>query len=576
MSTKRKFKDDEYKIIHVDVEKIRARPTQFVSSLGESGVFHLCKEVIDNASDEALKSESPCDEIRVDMTDKFIKVSDNGRGIPTDIMQEVYETMQAGTNMTRAGGTTRGENGLGGSTCLLALSSYLKVVSTRPYEKKRLTLEYREACLVNRVLEEYTGNDHGLEVTYSPSHKVLGTSEIPVDRIVEWLSDFDYTLKRGIRFVYNVNGKEYEVRNKELNEYINSNIPVDERLCNDLSFSCGDKLNEIFMEKSYNRHFNVDVVISYSDPEKYKGEDIRHSWMNMIYTPQNGDHVDGVIRGFSRYIREKVVSKNKKLEGVNIKRDIETHMSIVVRAECDFAHMFSSQAKHTVECKELGKAIEKATYDALNRMNNSVINEIVDVVIGNHRARIEGEKARNISSTTKALKTWQKPDSYYPCSSVKTEEPKELFLVEGNSAGGGLKGARNTKYQAILTFRGKSLNIWDLTLDRALASVPWLNLVKVLGCGIGPTFDIKKLNFDKIIIATDADIDGYHIRTGISAFFVKFLPEIVNAGKLYIAEPPLYKLVKNKEVFYVASQTEYLHKCIDSIDDMEIEFPEMK
>ena len=120
------------------------------------------------------------------------------------------------------------------------------------------------------------------------------------------------------------------------------------------------------------------------------------------------------------------------------------------------------------------------------------------------------------------------------------------------------------------------MNVWDLTLDRALASLPWLNLVKVLGCGIGPTFDIKKLNFDKIIIATDADIDGYHIRTGISTFFVIFFPEIVKAGTLYIAEPPLYKLMKNKEVFYVASQTEYLDKCVESIDDMEIEFPEMK
>ena len=115
--------------------------------------------------------------------------------------------------------------------------------------------------------------------------------------------------------------------------------------------------------------------------------------------------------------------------------------------------------------------------------------------------------------------------------------------------------------------------MWDLTLERALQSIPWLNLVKVLGCGIGPSFDIKKLNFDKIIIATDADIDGYHIRTGIASFFVKFLPEIVNAGKLYIAEPPLYKLAKDKDIFYVASQTEYLKTCIDSIKGIEIEFP---
>jgi len=296
----------------------------------------------------------------------------------------------------------------------------------------------------------------------------------------------------------------------------------------------------------------------------------------MIHTPQNGAHVDGIIRGFSRAITERIIRKQKKFESIDIKKDIVAHMNIVVKAGTDFAHMFTSQSKHSVNNKVLGKAIEDAAYSVLSKSNDSVLNEMVEVIIGNHRARIEGEKMRNVASTTKALKSWQKPDSYYPCATIKTPEPKELFLVEGNSAGGGLKGARNAKYQAILTFRGKSLNVWDLTLDRALQSTPWLNLVKVLGCGIGPTFDIKKLIFDKIIIATDADIDGYHIRVGICAFFVKFLPEIIRAGKLYIAEPPLYKLMKDKNVCYVASQTEYLQVCVDSIGGMELEFPEMK
>ncbi|EKC44388.1 DNA gyrase subunit B, partial [human gut metagenome] len=179
-------------------------------------------------------------------------------------------------------------------------------------------------------------------------------------------------------------------------------------------------------------------------------------------------------------------------------------------------------------------------------------------------------------SSTRGLKSWTKPDSYIPCSSVKTDHPKELFLVEGNSAGGGLRSARDPKYQAILTFRGKSLNVWDEDLARVLKSIPWLNLVKILGCGIGPSFDIKKLNFDKIIIATDADIDGYHIRVGMCSFFLKYMPEIIYAGKLYIAEPPLYKLMQGKEPIYVASQTEYIQKCIESIGDVQISFPSNK
>ncbi len=568
-----KFKDDEYKIIHVDVEKIRNRPTQYISSLNEAGAFHLCKELIDNASDEALKIDSPCNQFYIELTDKSIRVYDNGRGIPTDIMQEVYETMQAGTNMTRAGGTTRGENGVGGSTCLLALSSYLKVISTRPGEKKRLTLEYKEGVLVNRVLESYTGNDHGLDVTFMPSRKVLGTSVIPVKLVVDWLKDFEYTLKPGIYVEYSVNGKKHVIERKNLEEYILSIIPDDARLSDILIFSAqADSIPEIFMDKKYGRKLEFDVAVLYSDPEKYKGEDIRHSWMNMINTVENGSHMDGFIAGFAKAVIENIRKRNKKYEDVNFRKDIEAHLNVVLRVNCDFAHMFSSQAKAKVIDPMIKKTIESLTYEWLSRIN---INQISDVVLGNYRARIEGEKMRNVVSSAKGLKTWQKPDQYYPCSSVKTIEPKELFLVEGKSAGGGIKGALNAKYQAILTFRGKSLNVWDLTLDRALQSTPWLNLVKVLGCGIGPSFDIKKLNFDKIIITTDADVDGYHIRVIFCTFFVKFLPEIITAGKLYIAEPPLYKLARDKDVFYVASQTEYLQKCIDSLGDMEIEFPEM-
>ena len=575
-----KIKDDKFTVILEDIKKMRARPTMYIGSLGDAGVFHLCKEIIDNNRDECIKPDSPGNTIRIEMTDKEITTSDNGRGIPTNMLRVVHETNQAGSNMTRAGGMTAGENGTG-TTTYTAMSSMLEVTTFRPSEKKKLTLVYSEGELKEERTEDYTDKHSGMRTTFRPSRKVLGTDKIPIDMVTNWLSEFNYTLPIGINMSYSVNGNITHIKHKELYQFFGDPthdvvIPEDSRLCNDLSFTCEGTLVEDVLGKSYDRKFKVEVVITYSDPDKYRGEDIRHSWMNMIHTSQNGDHVDGVIRGFSRFIREKIISKNKKLENVNLKKDIEAYMSIVVRGECNCANMFSAQAKQTVKSKELGKAIEAAVYAELGKISNGVINEMVDVVIGNHRARIEGEKARNISSTTKALKTWQKPDSYYPCSSVKTEEPKELFLVEGNSAGGGLKGARNTKYQAILTFKGKSLNVWDLTLDRALASLPWLNLVKVLGCGIGPTFDIKKLNFDKIIIATDADIDGYHIRTGISTFFVKFLPEIVKAGKLYIAEPPLYKLMKNKEVFYVASQTEYLDKCVESIDDMEIEFPEMK
>lgn len=569
-----KIKDDKYAIIKNDVEKIRHRPTMYISSLGDSGVFHLCKEIIDNNRDECYKKDSPGNMINVEITDKYIISRDNGRGIPTNILREVLETIQAGTNMERAGGTTSGENGVG-TTCVLAMSSYLEVTTIRPQEKKKLTLKYVESKLEEEILEDYTGSDHGLIMLFKPSRKVLGVSTLPTEMLKTWMQDFDYTLPKSINMIYTINGEKHLVKHKEIYQFFDNVIPDDNRLCEPFVVEFDRELTETFMGKTFDRHVHIEAAIMYSDPETYRGEDIRHSWMNMIHTSQNGSHVDGVINGLSKYIIDKAIKKNKKLDGDIAKRDVESHLHVVVRGECDFAHMFSSQGKHTVYEKTLGSALTKAMYETLESMNQARINELVDIVIANNRVRREGEKARNVVSATRMKKTWTKPDSYIPCSSVKTEQPKELFLVEGNSAGGGLRGARDAKYQAILMFRGKSLNVWDEDLERVLKSEPWLNLVKVLGCGIGPTFDIKKLNFDKIIITTDADIDGYHIRVGFCAFFLKFMPEIIHAGKLYIAEPPLYKLVNGKDISYVASQTEYLHECIDSIGDLEISFPMM-
>ena len=338
-----------------------------------------------------------------------------------------------------------------------------------------------------------------------------------------------------------------------------------------------DKLDETVLGKVYHRKFNIEVAMMYSDPDSYKGEDIRQSWMNMIHTYENGSHMDGVIRGFSRFITEKIVKSNKKLEDADLRKDILAHLNVVIKANCNFANMFSAQAKYMVFNKELGKAIESCVYHKLLEMNSSnAINSICNAIIGNHRARIEGEKARNVASVTRVKKQWTTPDSYLPCSSVKTDMPKELFIVEGKSAGGGLTGARDARYQAILMCKGKGLNVYDVPLDKVVISDSWKNMVPILGCGVGPTFDMKKLKFDKIIIATDADIDGFQIRTILCTFFKKFLPEIIDAGKLYIAEPPLYKLVNGKDVSYVATQTEYIEKCIKSIGDVHIDFPDAK
>lgn len=570
----KKYKDDKIILIKDDLMKMRARPTYIIGHLGELGVLHLCKEIIDNNRDECYKQESPGNTVDIEIHDDYIISRDNGRGIDPYQLREVHETNQGGSNMTRSGGMTAGENGTG-TTAYTALAADLTVTTLRPQNKTKLTLVYHEGVLVDEIWDKnYTGEDHGLITMFKPSKKILGTNKIPTELLHTWLKDFDYTLPNKIKMNYSINGTQYSVKHKSLFEYFDETLK-DAKMSESIVVNAEGKLKETVQEKIYDRTFRVEASFVYSTPE-YNNEAIRKSWMNMIYTSQNGMHVNGAINGFVKYMTEKIYQKKKNLEGEDLKRDILSNLQVIVKAECDFANMFDSQAKSHVFPKVFLNAFSEAVYNGMEEASATTINMLIDIILSNRRVRIEGEKVRHVSSQTKAFKSWVVPDSYIPCSSAKTKEPKELYLVEGLSAGGGLHGARYAKFQAILQFRGKSLNVWDEDLTRILDPnrPTWLNLVRILGCGIGPTFDIKKLNFARIIIATDADIDGFHIRVLNCAFFLKYMKPIIENGLLYIAEPPLYKLAKGKDVTYVASQTEYIQKCIHSISDLEISFPE--
>jgi DNA gyrase subunit B len=293
--------------------------------------------------------------------------------------------------------------------------------------------------------------------------------------------------------------------------------------------------------------------------------------MNMINTIEHGVHVDGILKAFINYMTEECVKRNKKLSGEDLKRDVLAHLHIVVKAECDLAHVFSSQVKHKCFPKFLEDDIRKACYEKLKSENNPAVASMVEVILGNHRARVAGEQARDLSKATRVKKKWQTTDKYIPPTSAKTEHPKELYLVEGDSAAGGVNSGK-FPWQGILMFRGKNLNPYEGDPVKTINSDSWKNLIPILECGVGPTFDIKKLKFDKIIISTDADIDGYNIRVQHMTFFLRFLPGIIKAGKLYIAEPPLYQLTKGKSISYVATQTEYIQACIESIGDLQINF----
>lgn len=566
-----KMKDDHIDIITNDIERIRKRPTMIVGFVGSKGILHLCKEIINNNTDECFKKESPGDTIYIEITKDHILSRDNGRGLPTNLLRTIHETSQAGSNMTRSHGASAGENGIG-TTAFTALSSELIVTTFRPQEKKKLTIHYKEGKLVDEILEDYDGKDHGLQTFFKPSKKIMGESEIPVKELVEWIKGFEYTLQPSTKVIYTVNGTEFKIQHKTIDQYFSEVIPSDKFMSSPIRIECGGDLTEVVMDETYDRMFKIDAAFMYTSPD-YRGEDLRESWMNMIHTAEGGSHINGVVNGLTKYLTERVIARKKGLEDDDLRRDILLHLNIAVKADCDFANIFASQEKSKVDSRSLALAISNAVYQKLCEMNQQKLNDVVEIVIQNNRVRKEGEKVRNVTNESKK-KQWTKPNSYLPCASIKTPQPKELFLVEGNSAASGINAARNAKFQAILMFRGKSLNVWDLTIDEALKSNVWFDLVKVLGCGIGSAFDMRRLNFDKIIIATDADVDGYHIRVEQCSFFLKYYPEIISAGKLYIAEPPLYKLMNGKQTSYVTTQTEYIQECIRTVGNIQLQFPE--
>lgn len=574
MSKTQTFKDDVMYIKNSDIDAIQHRPSMYISQVGLGGAGQICRELIDNSRDECTKKDSPGNEIWIEITDKHLMVRDNGRGIPTDILQKVYETNQAGSNMLRAGGETVGENG-SGTALATAFGGKLIVTSIRPIEKKKLTLEYHDGKLIDKKLEKYTGTDHGLINYWEPSKFYLGTDKIPVDDIASWLKDFDYTINGEYKINYKIKNKEYKVEHKPLKKYVQLHC-MDENAFSTfpMEFSCKGKLDEEFMGKTYHRNFSLEAVLIYAHPD-YTDELICQSWMNKINTIQHGSHLNGVLKGYQMFITEKCIKRNKKLEDEDLRKDILNHLHIVVNARCNLAHMFSGQTKYNCISPTLEKAIINATYESLNKnISKELVDQFVDMVIGNHRARVAGEQSRNINKAIKEDKKWIQPKNFIPCSNVKCEFPRELYIVEGNSAGGGLRAARDARFQAIYQARGKTMSTWNKSIEEILKSQVWRDLIKTLGCGIRETFNIKKLKYDKIIISTDADIDGFQIRVLDVAIFVQEFPEIINEGRLYIAEPPLYRLVRGKEHFYVATQNEYIDACIKSIGDIKIEFPQ--
>ena len=350
------FKDDKFTIIENDLEKIMARPTMYISSIGSIGILHLCKEIINNNTDECYKKESPGNSIYIEITDKYIMSKDNGRGIPTNLIRKIHETLQAGSNMTRSSGFTAGENGAGTST-YTALARRLELESLRPQEKKKITLVYENGKLKSEKVEPYTGKEHGMKTKFWPSKKILGEDQIPIDLIVEWLNmNFRFTLPSDINIVYKINnGKDIKLPHLPVKAFFDEFIKGDQRMSSILSLKCSGGLKEVAWnsdedrEVTYDRHFEVEAAIVYSDPH-YKGEQIKNSWMNMIFNKDNGDHINAVERAFVNFIAEAAIKKNKRLADEDLKGRhiiLELKVNSVAKNALGFPYIVSDLGRNS-------------------------------------------------------------------------------------------------------------------------------------------------------------------------------------------------------------------------------------
>ena len=544
---------DEYGAGQIQIleglEAVRKRPGMYIGSTSERGLHHLVYEIVDNAVDEALAGV--CTKIDVIIhKDNSITVVDNGRGIPIGIhpkagipaVEVVFTILHAGGKFGGGGyKVSGGLHGVGASV-VNALSIWLEVEIY--HEGKVYMQRYERGHVVNKLAEVDTcdPNKHGTKVTFKPDGEIFDTLVYNYDTLKERLREMAF-LTKGLKIILTDEREEpnlcetfhYEGGIKEFVEYLNS---AKEPLYPQIIYCEGTKNNVA-----------VEVAIQHND---YYNENI-YSFVNNINTPEGGTHLSGFKAAltdlFNKYARANKLLKDNEdsLSGEDIREGMTAVISIKIEDP-----QFEGQTKQKLGNNEARGAVSAIVSEQLTyilEQNPSVAKMICDKAILAQRARAAARKARDLTRRKTALDSMTLPGKLADCTD-KNPEKCEIYIVEGDSAGGSAKTARNRKTQAILPIRGKILNVEKATMDKVLANAEIKTMINAFGCGFsegyGNDFDISKLRYHKIIIMTDADVDGAHIATLLLTFFYRFMPELITHGHVFLATPPLYKAMPKK------------------------------
>ena len=536
------------------LEAVRKRPGMYIGSTSLRGLHHLVYEIVDNAIDEALAGF--CNTIDVTINeDNSITVIDNGRGIPVGInhksgkpaVEVVFTILHAGGKFGGGGYMVSGGLHGVGASVVNALSEWLEVTIYKEGKVYNQRYERGHVCYPLKVIGECEKEKSGTMVTFLPDKQIFEDTVFDYDTLKQRLREMAF-LTKNVKIILRDKreGQEmektfhYEGGIKEFVTYLNKGKTP---LYPDIIY-CEGTRDDVYVEVSMQHND------SYTEGS--------YSFVNNITTPEGGTHLTGfknaLTKTFNAYARlNKLIKENETLSGEDIREGLTAIVSIKIGEP-----QFEGQTKQKLGNSEARGAVDSIVSEQLMiylEQHPQVAKIILEKSILAQRAREAARKARELTRRKSALDGLSLPGKLADCSD---KDPKncEIYIVEGDSAGGSAKTARTRATQAILPLRGKILNVEKARLDRIYSNAEIKAMITAFGTGIHDDFDISKLRYHKIIIMTDADVDGAHISTLLLTFIYRFMPELIKQGHVYLAQPPLYKLEKNKKVWYAYSDEE--------------------
>ena len=541
------YSADQIQILE-GLEAVRKRPGMYIGSTSVRGLHHLVYEIVDNSVDEALAGY--CSHIEVQINaDNSITVQDDGRGIPVDIQKKaglpavevVFTILHAGGKFGGGGyKVSGGLHGVGASV-VNALSEWLEVEICRDGKVYKQRYERGKTMYPLKVVGECAPDKHGTRVVFLPDKEIFEETVYDYDTLKVRLRETAFLTKnlkitlRDDREVKHEKTFHYEGGIKEFVTYLNRS---NEKLYEPVIYCEGIK-DKVFVE----------VAMQHNDSYT---ENI-YTFVNNINTPEGGTHLAGfksaLTKTFNDYAKKnKLLKENEPaLSGEDIREGLTAIISVKIEEP-----QFEGQTKQKLGNSEARAAVDAIVSEQLTyflEQNPTVAKIICEKSILAKRARDAARKAREMTRRKSALDGMALPGKLADCSD-KNPENCEIYIVEGDSAGGSAKEARNKSNQAILPLRGKILNVEKARLDRIYGNAEIRAMITAFGTGIHEDFDISKLRYNKIIIMTDADVDGAHISTLLLTFLYRFMPDLIRDGHVYLAQPPLYKIEKNKRVWY--------------------------